>query len=208
MPSSIPIHPVVQNGELQHNGIGGGHGQSQAQTHSQSQSGAADDPDTNDELGGDDEEDDEDDDEEEEEEEKFDIDDLSPESAVIDLQKPSATATQTAKEKAAEQFQGDDAGRGDIEEREAERAAEALMGMSKEKSRLAARSKSGLRSGVDSPDRSVSVTTTLIPPLRLAPSGPARHLILWVHVSLELTLLVFIAYLAMASSYHLEFHRY
>lgn len=207
MPSSIPIHPVVQNGELQHNGL------SQGQAQSQSQGTVDDGQDTNDELGGDDEEDDEDEDEEEEEEEKFDIDDLSPESAVIDLQKPSATATQTAKEKAVEQFQEDESGRDDIEKREAERAAEALMGVSKEKSRLAARSKSGLRSGVDSPDRSVSVTTTFTPPPPLprlvAPSGPGRHLLLWVHVSLELTLLVFIAYLALASSsYHLEFHRY
>lgn len=193
------MHPVVQNG------FADAHGQSQAQGQAVADD---DDPDTNDELGGDDEEDDEDDDDEEEEEEKFDIDDLSPESAVIDLQKPSATATQTAKEKAVEQFQGDDAGRDDAEKGEAERAAEALMGVSKEKSRLAARSKSGLRSGVDSPDRSVSVTTTLIPPPPTGPS-PHRHLLLWVHVSLELTLLVFIAYLALAlSSFRLEYHRY
>lgn len=201
MPSSIPIHPVVQKGELQPNG----HGPSQEQP--QSQAGVDDDPDTNDELGGDDEEDDdEDDDEEEEEEEKFDIDDLSPESAVIDIQKPSATAARTAKEKAAEQIREDEAGMEDVEKADAERAAEALMGVSKEKSRLAARSKSGMRSGVDSPDRSVSVTTTFTPPPSRPPTGP-NNLLLWVHVSLELTLLVFIAYLA-ASSYHLEYHRY
>ena len=94
--------------------------------------------------------------EEEEEEEKFDIDDLSPEGTPPDAKKPSDSALETAQRKAlAEQQRQQQQQQPHAEDdtREAQRAAEALMGLSVEDGRAQARSKSGIRSGVDSPDR-------------------------------------------------------
>ncbi|KAI0066155.1 ATP-NAD kinase [Artomyces pyxidatus] len=81
---------------------------------------------------------------EEEEEEKFDIDDLTPETTTVDLKRPTSEQTHaTAEAKATEQH----------EEAQAERAVEAIMGVKLARARASSRSRSGLRSGVDSPDR-------------------------------------------------------
>ncbi|KAI0045282.1 ATP-NAD kinase [Auriscalpium vulgare] len=93
--------------------------------------------------------DDDDDDEEEEEEEKYDIDDLSADSQSVEVARPNSQQTHhTAQAKVHEVFE-EEVRSG----RRAEEAAEAIMGVSVARARAASRTRSGLHSGVDSPDR-------------------------------------------------------